>query len=143
MFLNLSFLQILAVNVDNVSLNDTQGQALVGMENSFELENYVRCFNHTLQLSTKTLLRLFNVGLGKTTEDDDNNDMDDLPDETVDGKDEDNEDDGLLVIPEVDNIDNGINELEELEEDEHEDILMDTAAVCETVTKVYFFFVDM
>jgi len=123
MFLNLSSLQILAVNADNASLNDTQGQALAGMANSFELENCIRCFNHTLQLSAKTLLRPFNVGLGKTTKDDDNNDVDDLHDEIVDGKDEDNEDNGLPVIPEVNDIDDDIDELEELEADEHEDIL--------------------
>jgi len=83
MCLNLSSLQILAVNVDNASLNDTQGQVLAGMANSFELENCVHCFNHTLQLSAKTLLHPFNVGLGKTTEDGDNNDVEDLPNETV------------------------------------------------------------
>ena len=143
MFLNLSSLQILAVNADNVSSNDTQGQALVGMANSFELENHVRCFNHTLQLSAKTLLRPFNVGLGKTTEDGNNNDVEDLPNETVDDEDEHDEDDGLPAIPEADDIDDGIDELEELEEDEREDILTDTAAVRDTVTKVCVFFVDL
>ena len=101
------------------------------------------CCNHTLQLSTKTFLCPFNVGLGKTTEDGDNNDVEDLPNETIDDKDEDNEDDGLPTIPEADDIDDGIDELEELEEDEREDILMDTAAVHDTVTKVCVFFVDL
>ena len=49
----------------------------------------------------------------------------------------------LPTIPEADNIDDGIDELEELEKDEHEDILTDTAAVCDTVTKVCVFFVDL
>ena len=143
MFSNLSSLQILAVNADNGSSNDTQGQALAGMANSFELENRVHCFNHTLQLSAKTLLHPFNVGLGKTTEDGNNNDVEDLPNEIIDDEDEDNEDNGLPTIPEADDINDGINELEELEEDEREDILTDTAAVCDTVTKVCVFFVDL
>jgi len=69
--------------------------------------------------------------------------VDNLPDETVDGKDEDDEDDGLPVIPEVNDIDDGIDELKGLEADECGDILTDTAAVCEKVTKVCVFFVDL
>ncbi|KAI0281071.1 hypothetical protein BC826DRAFT_865523, partial [Russula brevipes] len=42
--------RILAVSADNATSNDTQGEALADMHNSFELENRVRCFNHTLQL---------------------------------------------------------------------------------------------
>ena len=118
-------------------------QALAGMANSFELENCIHCLNHTLQLSAKILLHPFKVGLGKTTEDDNNNDVEDLPNETVDDEDNDDEDNGLAAIPEADNINDGINELEKLEEDECEDILMDTAAVRDTVTKVYVFFVDL
>jgi hypothetical protein len=33
------------------------------MENSFEEVNRARCFNHTLQLSAKTLLKPFNAGM--------------------------------------------------------------------------------
>ena len=73
------------MNADNATSNDTQSETLTEMPDSFDLENHVRCFNHTLQLSAKTLLRPFNVGLGKkTTEDGDNNDGDDLLDEELD-----------------------------------------------------------
>ena len=69
------------MNADNATSNDTQSETQAGMPNSFDLDNRVRCFNHTLQLSARTLLRPFNVGLGKTTEDGDNNDLDNLLDE--------------------------------------------------------------
>jgi len=45
MLSNLPSLQILAVNAENVTSNDTQGKTLAGMLNSFELENHVCCFN--------------------------------------------------------------------------------------------------
>jgi hypothetical protein len=69
------------MNVDNATLNDTQRKTLANMPNSFKLENCVYCFNHTLQLCAKTLLCSFNTGLGKTTKDGDNNDVDDLLDQ--------------------------------------------------------------
>src|SRR5882724_2374149 len=141
MLSNLSSLQILAVNADNATSNDTQGKTLAGMPNSFELENHVHCYNHPLQLSEKTLLCPFNAGLGKTTEDHDNNNVEGLSDEDIDQDAEDNEDnedneDSIAISPEVDGIDDGIDELKALEMDEHEEIMTDTSAVHETVTKV-------
>src|SRR3984885_1706438 len=118
------------------------------MPNSFDLENCVRCFNHTLQLSAKTLLCPFNVGLGKkTTEDGDNNDGDDLLDEELDDAtnndnddtDNDDDDDGLPDVPDVDDIDDGIDEMNALDADEREEMLADTAEVRQTVTKVRLF----
>jgi len=38
------------------------------MDNSFQEENHVRCFNHTLQLSAKALLHPFNPALGKAAD---------------------------------------------------------------------------
>jgi len=76
--LNLPSQQVLAVNADNMSSNNTQGESLADMPNSFNLENCVHCFNHTLQLSAKTLLHPFNIGLGKGMEDGDGADADDL-----------------------------------------------------------------
>src|SRR6266481_8566554 len=110
------------------------------MPNSFELKNHVHCFNHTLQLSTKTLLCLFNFGLGKTNEDCNSNNIEDLPDEDIDECNEDDEDsgeneDGLPIIPKGDDINDGIDEFDALEMDEHKEIMADTAAVCETITK--------
>jgi hypothetical protein len=57
------------MNANNATSNNTQGETLAEMPNSFELKNHVCCFNHTLQLSTKTLLHPLNAGLGKATED--------------------------------------------------------------------------
>jgi hypothetical protein len=134
------------MNADNVTSNDTQGETLPEMPNSFELKNRVRCFNHTLQLSVKTLLRPFNAGLGKATEDGTCDDVDNLlsqgiddddeEDDEEDEEDEEDEDGGLPVIPDEDDIDDGIDELDALDADSCEAIMNDTAAVCETVTKV-------
>ena len=112
-FLNLSSQQVLAVNADNMSLKDTQGELLADMPNSFKLENHVHCFNHTLQLSVKTLLHPFNVGLGKGMEDGDGTDADNLlglGDDKDEDKDKDkDEDEDLLDIPNIDDLDNGID----------------------------------
>ena len=118
------------------------------MPNSFELENHVHCFNHMLQLSAKTCLQPFNAGLGKTSEDCDNNNVEGFSDEDIDQDDEKNEDneyneDSLPISPEVDDIDDGIDGFEALEMDECEEIMTDTAAVHETVTKVCVSFIDL
>jgi len=131
------------MNADNTTSNDTQGETLATMPNSFDLKNCVRCFNHTLQLSAKTLLRPFNVGLCKTTDDGDDNDVDDLTDlddDRLDEDDEDDGDDGLPDVPDVDDIDDGVDELDALDADEREEIIADTAAVRETVSKVCILF---
>ena len=41
------------------------------MDNAFDKEHRIRCFNHTIQLSAKTLLRPFNAGI-KAANDSDN-----------------------------------------------------------------------
>ena len=51
---------------DGASNNNTQSAVLATKENSFEEENRVLCFNHSMQLSAKTLLTPFNAGLGST-----------------------------------------------------------------------------
>lgn len=127
------------MNADNASSNDTQGEALAEMPNSFKLENRVRCFNHTLQLSAKTLLRPFNSGLGKSTEDEDGNlnDLDDLlEDDDNDDEESDDGGDGLPDIPDCDDVDDNIDELNELDEEGRNNIIADTAAVRETVSKL-------
>ena len=140
---SLSSVQILAMNANNATSNDTQGETLTEMPNSFELENHVCCFNHTLQLLAKTLLCPFNTGLGKKNEDGDNNDVDDLlnlgvddEEEDVDDEDEDEDLPGLPDIDDVDNVDDGIDELDELDAAKREDIIADTAAIHETVSKL-------
>ena len=56
--------KILAVNADNATANDKQTMKLSKLANSFEEEHRARCFNHTIQLSAKTLLKPFNTALG-------------------------------------------------------------------------------
>ena len=63
--------KIHAVNADNAMANDKQTIKLNALPNSFEKENCVRCFNHTLQLSAKALLAPFNPAISqKATQDD-------------------------------------------------------------------------
>jgi hypothetical protein len=123
--------------------NNTQGEALAGMLNSFTLEHRVHCFNNTLQLSAKTLLHPFNAGLGKTPDNGDNVDVDDVTgldldeDSEDDADDNDNDEEDSLVAPDIKDIDDGINELDALDGDAHEEMLTNTAAVCEMVTKLH------
>jgi len=127
------------------------------MENSFEEVNHARCFNHTLQLSAKTLLVPFNVGMSSTlpaSEEDDFETFDkamlELQDKGAVGNsdgysDEDSDDDrcnsggeDLDGKDESDNADsNGPDEFSQLNEQECEQILVDTAIVWQTVTKVH------
>lgn len=65
--------QILLFTADNATSNDKQTDYLSGLSNSFEELNQVRCFNHTIQLLAKALLKPFySPGLmGKDDETDD------------------------------------------------------------------------
>jgi len=64
----------------------------------------------------------------------------DLDDNRLDEDDEDDGDDGLPDVPDVDDIDDGVDELDALDADEREEIIADTAAVRETVSKVRILF---
>jgi len=78
--------KILAINADNTTSNDTQTTKLDELDNSFDQENHVWCFNHTLQLSAKSLLKPFNTALSGTTTDNDNDNVasqDDNPTQVV------------------------------------------------------------
>jgi len=131
---------ILAVNADNATSNDTQTTKLDELDNSFDKENRVRCFNHTIQLSAKSLLKPFNTALGKATDDDDaamyeddNNPpiLDD--DDGDDGEEEEEEEEDVGEVE-----DDGVDELQELNEEDRGRMLEETAAVRGTVTKVRF-----
>jgi len=63
--------KIHALNADNTTSNDTQTTKLDQLDNTFEEENQVRCFSHTLQLSAKALPKPFNIGLSRKATDDD------------------------------------------------------------------------
>jgi hypothetical protein len=141
---------ILTLNANNATSNDTQTAALMQMRNTFKEANHTHCFNHMLQLSVKTLLKPFNAGMSlmKLASEEDNDDFDDmpmLPDHDAEG-------DGKKVgkeawydyskglegddEPEDANSDE-INELDQLDKQEHKKILIDTAVIQQTITKVH------
>jgi hypothetical protein len=131
---------MLGMNADNAKSNDTQTTALAKMDNSFEEVYRIRCFNHTLQLSSKTLLKPFNVGLSKEPDDEpvdsEEDDMPGLEDVDNDENDE-NDEDGLNEVE--DNVgaeDDGIDELEALDEGDRAQLLAETATVRTMITKV-------
>jgi hypothetical protein len=119
--------KIHVINVDNVTPNDKQTTKFMALNNSFEEENCVRCFNHTLQLSAKFLLAPFNTAISqKATQDDEMLEEDDSDELMPEDDNDDNKDDE----------DDGINELEELNKNEQAQVLENTTEVRETVTKV-------
>jgi hypothetical protein len=133
---------VLAISGDNATSNNTQTTALAKMDNSFEEVHRVRCFNHTLQLSSKALLKPFNVGiLGEPGDEPIDGEEDNMPLlEDVDGEDETQSDaDGTDEFEDdTGTEDDGIDELEALTEQERSRLLAETAAVRTMVTKVCF-----
>ena len=123
---------------------------LDGHPNSFDSANRVWCFNHTLQLSVKALLKAFGAP-PKDTDDNGNNDKDNeggleflsLEDCKDDIKDEDeDEDDADDEGPRVDCEDGDEEEdlFDALDEEEHKKLEEDTLAVRSTLNKVCTFF---
>jgi len=121
--------KIHALNADNVTSNDKQMTKLDALPNSFEEENRVRCFNHMMQLSAKSLLAPLNPAISQKATQDDEMPEDDAEDEDDNDNDEEN-------VEEDNDVDDGINELEELSEDEQAQVIKNTAEVHETDTKV-------
>jgi hypothetical protein len=136
--------KVLAVAADNATPNDKQIEILASLPNSFEEVNHVRCFNHSLQLSAKTLIAPFNVGIcskkGSHDEDTDDPmpelcpiDEDDDEDDEMDGDGEDAQgEDG----DDADDADDNLDELAMMDETEREQVMADTAAVRQAVSKV-------
>jgi hypothetical protein len=135
--------KILAVNADNATSNDTQTRKLHQLDNSFDDSNRVRCFNHTLQLSAKSLLTPFNTALsGKPADEDDvtalysdNDEM--IPqddDDAILGDDE--EEEGEENDLEDDVEDDNVDELEALSEEERDRVVNETTIIRAAVTKV-------
>ncbi|KAF8256683.1 hypothetical protein EI94DRAFT_1852533 [Lactarius quietus] len=132
--------KILAFTTDNTTNNDTQTDTLTTLANSFWPRNHIRCFNHTLNLSTKALLKLF---YAKWNEDEEGVDDVDLPDEAMedflpledsDGDDDNN--DPPQALSAIDDDDDNIDELDELDNLDKEDMQRDTFAVRLTVIKL-------
>jgi hypothetical protein len=131
--------KILSFNADNATSNDTQTTKLAALDNSFEEENRVRCFNHTIQLSAKELIKPFNPGMTTSNQacsDDDGTPLGDADDPRADTDTDEDEEDAEDDVDDVDDIDNLIDEIDMLSEEEREEIVADTAVVRETVVKV-------
>jgi hypothetical protein len=121
--------KILTINADNVMLNDKQMSHLDKLPNLFKQVNHVRCFNHTLQLSAKALLKTFDNPKPGSIDDNDADDNAQPPDlitfnNNNNGFDllnrKEDEDDPMAMLPAVD----------------HEALIEDTAAVWATLDKV-------
>ena len=104
------------------------------LPNSFEELNQVQCFNHTIQLSVKALLKPFSsAGLTETDNKTENDDDSMLELQAMD--DEDNYEDD----PDVDDEYNEEEEdlLAELDDDEREELINNTEAVRTMLNKVH------
>jgi hypothetical protein len=124
------------VTADNASSNNVQIAALYGLENSFDEANHIRCFNHTIQLSGKVLIKPFNAGMGKAGSGFENS-PDDAPSlEEFDHDDNTDDDEDAGLFEGTNEEDDGEDEDESLSEEEHSSLLDDTSAVRETVSKV-------
>ena len=128
-------IQMHALNADNATSNDMQTSGLAQLDNSFEEEHRVWCFNHTIQLSAKALLRPFNLALGKATEDVVINDDDNMPDLELFDIDIDNDikDESANAN---DDTDDEVDKLDKLDATECKELLESTAVVRGTVSKV-------
>lgn len=136
--------QILTFVGDNATSNDKQTTRLHRLPNLFESVNHIPCFNHTMQLSAKALLRPFACATSTAEVDSinealDNDEMDEMPglkgiedDEEADN-DNDNNDDAGGNGNDDDEIDEEFNGLSD---EEREQLLDNTAAVRGTLDKV-------
>ncbi|KAG6806924.1 hypothetical protein H0H92_009553 [Tricholoma furcatifolium] len=92
--------KIFAFNADNATSNDTQTKELDALLNSFNAISHVRCFNHTLQLAVKALLRPFSCN---TDDDDEDEEVSDMPGlESIEEEDDEAADDDEGVTNEDD-----------------------------------------
>lgn len=136
----LNIFQILSFTGDNASSNDTQAEHLDTLPNSFDIFNHVRCFNHTMQLSAKGLLRPFNTDnddkTATTPEPEVSNPDDADADNDDDKDDEDDKDDDVDDNEGVDDEEDKEDLFMELSEAEKQALLDNTASVRLTLTKV-------
>ena len=122
-------MQIHSFTADNASNNNTQTTTLDALDNSFKGDNQVFCFNHTLQLSANSLLKPFTRAGANA--DSDASGRDNIPDlEDINETDEDDTDDDDSAHEE------DTDELNELDEDSWNELLVETADVCATLSKV-------
>jgi hypothetical protein len=113
------------------------------MKNTFEEANHAHCFNHTLQLLAKALLKPFNIGISLTMVASEEEALNDIRNKVMTiynkdtgnneaGDDDDGEEDldsSSEDLDEDDKPDPTTDELDELDEQEQEKVLEDTAVV--------------
>lgn len=131
--------QILAFNGNNATLNDKQATCLHDLPNSFNEVNWVRCFNHMMQLSTWSLLKPFSTSVNDNVNNSDDNDNDNTPVE-IEGFDGNNKDDSKDDNKK--NKEEAEDALESLSAEEREALLENTTEARTTLDKVhcYYFF---
>jgi hypothetical protein len=126
---------------DNASSNDKQTARLHQLPNTFESVNCIQCFNHTMQLSVKALLRPFASTTSTaspvdtctaTSDDDTSDDNDDQSTSKEASEDEEEKEVGN------DGGDSGAEDevdeaLDGLTDEEHEQLLENTATVRTTL----------
>ncbi|KIL63555.1 hypothetical protein M378DRAFT_79529 [Amanita muscaria Koide BX008] len=138
-----TYRQILTFNGDNATSNDKQTTFLDKLPNSFNAINRVRCFNHTIQLSAKALLKPFDAS-PKDNDDLDKhsgNDDEDFeeghemvyedPEDSANDDDNDNEEDS----EEAEEVE-AEDPLDVLDEQARGQLLEDTVAVRATLNKI-------
>ena len=134
-----NYWQILTFNGDNATSNDKQTTALDKLPNSFEAANRVRCFNHTIQLSAKALLKPFSASPKDNNEsNNDDEDLEEGPEIHYEDPEDDRSDDNGNDEQEEEEEEEEEEEdpLDELDEEAREQLLEDTVAVRMTLNKV-------
>jgi len=110
---------------------------LAAKDNSFDEANRVRCFNHSIQLAAKALLKPFNAGLG-SSEIVINDEVDDGAGGAEQFATAEEDDDEGFDLEDGNLSEHDEDEFEGIAAAEREELLADTTAVRETVTKVRF-----
>jgi hypothetical protein len=121
------------VTTEIVTSINSQQRNLARLGNSFEEENHVQCFYHTLQLSANALMSPLHPAFGQPPDLYDYYEYD----PGVKGEDDDDEEDvrqDVLDISEVD--DDKIDELDYLDDHSREKLIEDTAVVRSAISKL-------
>jgi hypothetical protein len=127
----------MSFNGDNAMSNDKQTKFLNTLPNSFNQFNWVCCFNHTMQLSAKALLKLFSGPMVMDNDDldvnaassDDDDDLPALENLEDDNRDENDDDDNKGGNDEGSDKEEEEDVLEILDAEEREALLENMAVV--------------
>lgn len=126
----------MAFTGDNATSNDKQTDMLHALPNTFDELNRVRCFNHTMQLSAKALLKPFSSAGSTENDSETDNSDDDMP--ALQAIDDEVEEDDIDEDEDEDEDDEEEEEdpLGALNDEEREMLMNDTEAVRTTLNKV-------